>query len=321
MVYINCFYKSKDSVYYIADRCKRLHTPCYGMYIAYNCRYNETANVNSLFHLEYIPYGKPVLLTESLLASAENLNDCCLDCIYCYDSETKSRLDINRDDKNIRLYCDLRLGCAQETIGEMFPNCKYSCARQPSREAITKTHVGFKGMFRQIAESNERFEIPINCSFLSPNAFEALVSRMDANDVIYFGSGRSLIDNGKSEYAQTADEYLAHHGEDIDCVCIRAQDASKELYCGFLRNDRADDHRVVCVPSLATAVFSDDESVGVAPYNWGYGHTLFAPKEIVEMLNLIEQNEMNGVAKTRLCDAWNTDDLDVIHAPTEAEAR
>lgn len=290
MAFLRCFYRINENVYFVYARCNRRFTPDYGMYRAYNCRRNEAKNTKAVLFSEYVPYGDPILLTETMLSNGENLNECCLNCIYCYDTDTRARLEVNPDAKFQWPYCDFHLGYSPDHSFMMIPHCRYRCSVYPNRSIIQKSDIEFRNMFQKIAASSERFEIPTNTCFISPNALDVLVSRLNLNDQIYFGTGNLITETGQRFHCETANEYLELTGEDVDSICFFAEEASKELYCSLICDENESIYRVLCIPKLELAVFSYDESVGISPF--GYGHMVFAPKETAELMIKIEEDEI-----------------------------
>ena len=108
-------------------------------------------------------------------------------------------------------------------------NCEYRRAEPPELITCNAGIIDFKESILKIVEECSK---PIGSSDLlamSPELFDILLKMLHPDDVIFFGSGDSA-GNYCPVMHESVWDYLAFPGEDADVICIRAKNASKELY-------------------------------------------------------------------------------------------
>lgn len=124
---------------------------------------------------------------------------------------------------------------------------------------------------------------------MSPELFDILLKMLHPDDVIFFGSGDSA-GNYCPVMHESVWDYLAFPGEDADVICIRAKNASKELYAYMMSETSETPRYALLFPSISTAYYGDDLNIGGScAYNYGYA--VYAPQNIAEQI----------LAKTQEC--------------------
>ncbi len=293
MIYLNCFYKLKDDVWFVvkpdksedADYC-----------LAYRCKeYMTMENTRSLLYCEYLPIGKPFYVAAEKLQAGEFLNECCLGCMYCQfltAYQTGFYLPMDKlssvNVKFVYLACDLRAGLLQSPPKAQIPDCNYKCSSIPKMSVVNLSQFDVKAQLKELSSQRNCFKISAETFYLAPNLFEKLAAMISPDEAIYLGSGYSML-GGRRIFHDTAEDYLNCEGSDTHCIRLSGKNASRDLYCVLQSELHSLKYKVICIPSLELGIFADDESAGNRFGNYGY--TVYASKKLADEIFKLEKYE------------------------------
>ena len=288
MIDLDFMYKIDGRIVYVSGTAPEEHDGNL-LITAYECIPCSDENNGSLFYSGFLPAGKPFMLNVKELEKAENINEPCLTCIYCKRVEQTKP---NGNERYLFSSCELRAGIAADYYdrGFLFADCLYRLTEKPFTPVETNAH-GFdvKAYFRLLSKTYKPMHIK-GFYMLMPSVFEHLVSLVQPDEPIYLATGESLVE-GRRFVHEEMSEYLENARPDVDTICLKAKNASKELY-GYLNSDLMDIfYSLVCIPSLDLAVYADD-------WTDGRGITIFAQEELTEMI--AKENQIEREAAQRL---------------------
>lgn len=294
-MYSGCYYKKGSRVIYLYDIKQ---TGDSQTVIFFECEHISRPKEITVLYNEFRPVGEPKSVNlidfELEFRYANNLNQRCLGCIYCKATDMFTDVNKRADSCDIRyaksLLCELRLAFVTlSAVSLLTCNCEYRRAEPPELITCNAGIIDFKKSVLKIVEECSK---PIGSSDLlamSPELFDILLKMLHPDDVIFFGSGDSA-GNYRPVMHESVWDYLAFPGEDADVICIRAKNASKELYAYMMSETSETPRYALLFPSISTAYYGDDLTIG-GSCAYSYGYAVYAPQNIAEQI----------LAKTQEC--------------------
>lgn len=279
MIYANCYYSLNDEIIYVsyymtkqdelllqAFRCKRIDNPA-----------SDDPEVE-----EYLPFGDPIPMHPDDLSIAKNL---CTNCLSCRYLQIFNPVDYAYVGQKIKtLDCSLHGKHIFDHISEIMPNCEYLCPIKLFPDSVEEPPIiDLKKCIGEIVTRHEATVLVSEYYSMPPNVFMVLKTFLNADDLVYFGTGDSKCNDcsyGVRGHANLKD-YLSYSGEDTSILCYRVGDISEGLYTK-LTSDWFGDyplHYVICIPAIDFACYGDEEITG-----YHYGYLFFARQEIAEAL-------------------------------------
>lgn len=148
------------------------------------------------FVLSASPNPTTSLILSLILDMQNNLNQRCLGCIYCKETDIFTDVNKRADSCDVRyaksLLCELRLAFVTlSAVSLLTCNYEYRRAEPPELIACNAGIIDFKESILKIVEECSK---PIGSSDLlamSPELFDILLKMLHPDDVIFFGSGDS----------------------------------------------------------------------------------------------------------------------------------
>lgn len=227
-MYSGCYYKKGSRVIYLYDIKQ---TGDSQTVIFFECEHISHPKEITVLYNEFRPVGEPksdnLIDFELEFRYANNLNQRCLGCIYCKETDIFTDVNKRADSCDVRyaksLLCELRLAFVTlSAVSLLTCNCEYRRAEPPELITCNAGIIDFKKSVLKIVEECSK---PIGSSDLlamSPELFDILLKMLHPDDVIFFGSGDSA-GNYCPVMHESVWDYLAFPGEDADVICIRAK--------------------------------------------------------------------------------------------------
>lgn len=288
---LNCYYKfggkvlfttgvvQKDGeLFFAAAECKEASNDC-------SCGAIASGALRRL--------GNTCLIPADRLEGCEMLNSPCLDCIYC--TQLKAYAGKDGDDPALagvkQLFCGISSGFTEHDDVPV-PDCDYHRTTVPECKALPLPE-GFdiKAEIKRIAARSGFYTNP-DMPCIPPNVFMRICSLMEPDDPVFLGSGDSAEDYFAVMHESLSD-YLEHPGRDADVLCIRAGDATKELYAYIMSEQSKTPRYALLAPSIGLAAYEND--ITIDNY-YNYGYSVYAPKKILTAL-LEEEKEEKPAAE------------------------
>ena len=274
-MYSGCYYKKSSRVIYLYDIKQ---TGDSQTVIFFECEHISRPKEITVLYNEFRPVGEP---------KSVNLTDCKATDIFTDVNKRADSCDV-RYAKS--LLCELRLAFVTlSAVSLLTCNCEYRRAEPPELITCNAGIIDFKKSVLKIVEECSK---PIGSSDLlamSPELFDILLKMLHPDDVIFFGSGDSA-GNYRPAMHESVWDYLAFPGEDAHVICIRAKNASKELYAYMMSETSETPRYALLFPSISTAYYGDDLTIGDS-CAYSYGYAVYAPQNIAEQI----------LAKTQEC--------------------
>lgn len=286
MLMLNCYYKYGDKVLFTTGAVQKDGEL---FFAAAECKEADREHRSGEIRIGALKrIGDPCLIPAGQLEGCEMLNSPCLDCIYC----TQLRAYAGRDGGEPvpaevkQLVCGISSGFT-EYDDVPVPDCDYRRTTVPECKALPlPEEFDIKAEIRKIAACSGSHTNP-DMPCISPNVFMRICSLMEPDAPVFFGSGDSAEDDHAVMHESLLD-YLEHPGRDADVLCIRAGDATKDLYAYIMSEQSETPRYALLAPSIGLAAYEDDITLD---NSYKYGYSVYAPEEILAILLEEEKKE------------------------------
>lgn len=272
MIYCNCYYKVDKEVLFVKGYRKTNGEVKIDVVSCSKKANNDRGN--SVMDNDYAQEGESFLLDMSAFANAENLCEKCLKCKYCESHPVECIIP-----EIEWLDCTLHDKVASVSEKEMIPNCEYSWLPVPFVPKDYEVSFDIKAAIRMIMQKHPSAFVPTQYYTIPPEVFFELLSTMQPNDKVLFGTGGSQRENGSSLPHETLKDYLNDPFPDQSVLCCHVKDLSKDAY-DLLTNELSTDdlYYVIVFPSIELACYGDDCSCNVD------GFIAYGPEEVLNTI-------------------------------------